>query len=113
MDGVCVVTINGVDYYCPADMVQYLVYDGSILFNASSSTITLYRNVRTYGDNSSGYPRISLQSMSKPVYYSSQNANYTQLQVDSFIVKSRSFSEMYILGVLVFFVLIFIWFKRS
>lgn len=74
-DEFCTVTINGNyggTYYVGYQNVQYLE-DGT-LYNTGTSTITLYAS-----KDSSGYPRISIPSLSRPRYYASSNINYVTI----------------------------------
>lgn len=73
-DDVVIITVNGQDWYVPANLVQYITADG---VNTSSSTITGYQSLAY--STSSRYPRITFNSLSYPVIYSSAQ-NYQILQ---------------------------------
>lgn len=113
MDDVTIVTINGVDYYVGADLLQYLVVINNRLVNTSGSTIYLYGSIREYQNSQSGYPRITAQSYTNAVIQSSYNSSYSSLVVDDYSVKSRHINDSVLLAILTFFAIIMIWFKRS
>lgn len=112
--GACIVTINGSDYYYPCDRKDDLYFsDDGYLINISSSTITLYSNFLTYGDNTSGYPRIIVPAMTKAyVRNSYSSSSYSQLSVSSYAFKSQNFGYSVYLLVLILGVLICQLFKR-
>lgn len=80
MNDYVIITINGRDYYCPSNLVQYITDEG---INTYSSTITLYGSLREYNNNNSGYPQITLQSYMQPIYRGSYNATQSTLTITS------------------------------
>lgn len=112
--GANVVEINGDDYYYPSDRKEDLYFtDDGFLVNVSSSSITLYSEFVTYGDNSSGYPRIVIPAMTRAyIRSSSSSSNYQTLRVSSYDFKSQYFGYSVYLLVLILGVLICQLFKR-
>lgn len=106
------VEINGTEYYCGADQVQYIEYEDNYIFNTSGSTITLYGSLREYGNNYSGYPRITIGSYQKAYITQSYNSGYQTLNVSSYEVLQRKFSDTYMLSLLIFGVLVLMLFKK-
>lgn len=106
------VNINGTDYYCGSDQVQYLVFENNYITNVSGSTITLYGSLREYGNNSSGYPRIIVGSYQKAYIQTSYNSTAATLNVSSYEVLNRNFSDTYLLTLLIFGVLVLMLFKK-
>lgn len=111
MDNVTVIEINGTEYYCPTDSLQYLVFVNNRLVNVGSSTITLYHEFRESGVNNSGYPRISIASMQYATYQSSQGVQSSTLNVSSYEVQSRVTPTNTFLLIAIVLVLILHWFK--
>lgn len=111
MDNVTVIEINGVEYYCPTDSLQYLVVVDNHLVNVGSSTITLYHEFRESGVNGSGYPRISVGSMQYAVYQQYQGYASSTLNVSSYAVQSRVTPTNTFLLIAIVLVLILHWFK--
>lgn len=109
---VVIITINGVDYYAGADVVDYLVVINGNLVNTSNSTITLYGSLREYNNSYSGYPRISAQSYYKATITQSYQVQPSTLVVNSYEVKQRHFQNNYLMLVLIFGVLVMLLFKR-
>ena len=64
-DEPCIITVNNIDYYYPCDRRNDILHIGNSLVNVGTSTITLYHDFPTYGDNTSGYPRIALPTNQK------------------------------------------------
>lgn len=58
-DNVCIVTINGDDYYIPCDRVKDLYHNGEYLINVSTSTLTM----RSDFQPDTSYPYIQCGSM--------------------------------------------------
>lgn len=63
------IDVNGVTYYVPVNMVQYLTES---LENTSSSTITLYSTL-SQSPNQTSYPYIQIRPFSAPVLYTAYN----------------------------------------
>lgn len=101
-DKPCVVTVNGTQYFVSCSGLEYLVVFDNALINTSSSTIYLYSSFPNYGDNYSGYPRITAPANQKARYTASYNSTTTQLTVNSYNVTHRYISN----EVLLFIVLI-------
>ena len=80
MNDYVIVTINGNDYYCPANLVQYITDNG---INISSNTITLYGSLREYQNSSSGFPQITLAPYTKATYRGSYNGTTTSYNITS------------------------------
>lgn len=83
------ITINGVTYDIPAEYSYYIVQKDNTLTLSRSGSITLYSNLQSYNDNSSGYPRITLSYGSTGRYItrsgnttSTINLNVTSWSVD-------------------------------
>lgn len=112
-DEACVITINGADYYYPCDRRDYIILVGNTLVNTSSSSITLYRDFPIYGDNSSGYPRITMPSNSGAYIRNSQNATQTPLSVTSAAFKTANYGFTSYLNICIFFALILLFFKKG
>lgn len=112
--GATVVEINGDDYYYPSDRKDDLYFsDDGYLINTSSSSITLYSDFLTYGDNTSGYPRIVIPAMTKAyIRQSYSSSSYQTLRVTSYDFKSQYFGYSIYLLVLILGVLICQLFKR-
>lgn len=108
-----IIEINGIEYYAPADYVDYIVVVGDAIVNTSNSTIYLYRNLREYNNSQSGYPRITLQPYYKGYIQNSYNSTASTLVVDEYKVKARKFNDSFMISLLIFFALLLIWFKRS
>lgn len=108
----CIVEVNNNDYYIPCDRVDDLVVVDSRLINTSSSSITLYREFIQYGDNYSGYPRITCPSYTTAYYRSSSSATSSILAVSSYNVLDREFGFQPLLMVVILGVLICQLFKR-
>lgn len=112
MSDVVKVNINGTDYYCGSDVVDYLVFENNYVFNTSSQTIYLYASLREYGSNNSGYPRITVGSYQKAYIQQSYQSSYSTLNVQSFEVVQRKFTDTYLLMVLIFGILVLMLFKK-
>lgn len=112
MADVVIVNVNGTDYYVSSDNVDYLTEIDGYLVNTSNSTIYLYKTIRINGDSSSGYPRITCPSMTRCYLQSSQQAMAQTISVSSYSVKSRKFTDSYLLSVLIFGVLVLMLFKK-
>lgn len=112
MSDVVKIEINDTEYYCGADQVQYLVYENNYIFNTSGSTITLYGSLREYGVNSSGYPRITIGSYQKAYIQQSYNSTASTLNVRSYEVVQRKFTDQYLLLVLILGILVLMFFKK-
>lgn len=112
MDDICIVEVNGTQYYCPADYVQYLKVVDNWLVNNGTTNITLYATLREYNNNSSGYPRIVCNSNYKAYIQQSYNGNASTLTVSEFKVINRSFSDSVLISVIGVLALILIFFKR-
>lgn len=80
MNDYVIITINGREYYCPANLVQYITDDG---INISSSNITLYGSIREYQNNNTGYPQITLQPYMKAIYRGSYNGTQSTITISS------------------------------
>lgn len=111
-DKPCVININGTDYYYPCDSRDNIIIIGNTIVNVGSSQITLYKDFPTYGDNSSGYPRIVLPTNTKGYYRSSYNANYTTLNVNSVEFKTSSYTFSVYLMIILIGIMILNLFKR-
>ena len=112
-DGPCTVDINGTSYYAPCDSHDTLIQVGSYLINTSSSSITLYAHYPTYGDSTTGYPRIVCPTNTKAyIRQSSSSSTVQTLNVSSFKFKDYRFENSYILSVLMLGVLVCLLFKR-
>ena len=85
----CVIEINGNEYYCPCDSVDYLIVDNGYLINTSNSTVTLYSSYPDYYVNNSGYPRITCRSNTKAYITQSYNTQGSTLQINSYEVVNR------------------------
>lgn len=111
-DKPCIIEINNTEYYYPCDYKDSIIQVGSSLVNTGSSQITLYRDFPTYGDNTSGYPRIVMPSNTKAYVRNSQNAIYSTLVVNSVSFNSSRYSSDYLLSVVLLGVLVCLLFKR-
>ena len=111
MDNVTVIEINGVEYYCPNDYLQYLVVVNNRLVNVGTSTITLYHEFRESGISGSGYPRISIGSMQYATYQQTQSYTGTTLNVSSYEIQHRVTPTNTFLLIAIVLVLILHWFK--
>lgn len=107
-----VITINGTDYYCPSDYIDYLTVIDGYLINTGSSTVYLYADFREYGVNYSGYPRITCQANYKAYITQSYNSSSQTLRVNSYTIKNRSFNDLFLIGVVVVGLLGMILFKK-
>lgn len=112
MNDVCIIEINGTQYYCPADLVNYLKVIDGYLVNTGSTQITLYATLREYNNNYSGYPRITAQTNYKAYITQSYNSSPSTLSVNSFNVVSRSFSDSMLISIIGVLALVLIFFKR-
>lgn len=112
MEEVTIVTINGTDYYCPADVIDYLTVVDGFLINTSNTTVYLYHNFREYSNNSAGYPRITCQPYYKAYYTASYNSNSSTLSVSSYEIKNRSFSDLFLIGVVIVGILSIMLFRK-
>lgn len=111
-DKPCVISINGTDYYYPCDSRDnIIVVDGSLI-NVGSAQITMYRQFPTYGDNTSGYPRIILPSNTRAYYRANYQANYTTLNVNSIEFKTSSYGMSVYLMIVLIGVMVLQLFKR-
>lgn len=72
-DDLVIITIDGQDYYCPSNMVQYIDNNG---INHSNTSFTVYSSLDT---SNSRYPQVRFNSLAYPVLYNSYQS-YTQLQ---------------------------------
>ena len=97
-DNPTVVTINNTDYYAPSDAIDYLFKVGNRIVNTSNSTVYLYGEFREYGNSYSGYPRITCPSNTYCYLTTSYNSNYQTLNVSSYEVKARTFSDLFLIG---------------
>lgn len=111
-DEPCVLSVNGINYYTACDVIDDIVYIDDYLVNTSNSSITLYRNYPTYGDSTTGYPRIQANANQKFYYRSSYSANATSLTVGSFGVVNRHTSNDFLLMIVLIGVMILNLFKR-
>lgn len=111
-DKPCIITINGTDYYYPCDRYDDIIQVGNHLVNVGSSSITLYHDFVTYGDNSSGYPRITMPSNTYAYYRTSSTSNTSQLNVSSVEFKQSSYSYSIYLTVVIIGILLLQLFKR-
>lgn len=112
-DEACVITINGSDYYYPCDKRDSIILVGNALINTSSSQITLYHDFPVQGDNTSGYPRITMPSNSKAYIRTSNTSSNSNLVVNSASFKSANFGLSFYLNLCIFFALILIFFKKG
>lgn len=112
MDDITSVEINGVTYYVSPDDLDYIYLVGNALINTKSSTITLYGSFREYNVNSSGYPRITIQSFGKAYITNSYNSGSSTLNVTSYNVVHRHIGFSPLIMVLIFSVLVMMFFKR-
>lgn len=112
MEEVTIVEVNGTEYYCPTEAVDYLTVVDGALINTSNSTVYLYHNFREYGDNSKGYPRITCQPYYKAYYTASYNSNSYTLNVNSYEIKNRSFNDLFLIGVVIVGLLSIMLFKK-
>lgn len=110
----CVVKVNGNNYYCPCDRLDDIAYVDNFLVNVSNSSITLYTSFVEPNDYSSGYPRITINSLSKAVYRANYNSssNVQAMNVISYEVVNRNFSYSILLSIVILGVLICQLFKR-
>lgn len=111
-DEACIITVNGTEYYYPCDRHDDIILVDNSLVNVSSSSITLYRDFPTYGDNSSGYPRITLPSNQRGYIRQTYNGNQTNLVVNSAAFKSGNFGIEFYLNLCIFGALILLFFKK-
>ena len=111
-DNPTVVTINNTDYYAPSDSIDHLYKVGNRLVNTSGSTIYLYGEFREYGNNYSGYPRITCPSNTYCYLTSSYNSSYQTLNVSSYEVKARSFSDLFLIGTVIVCLMAILIFKK-
>lgn len=86
-DDVVIITINGQDWYVPANLVQYITADG---INSGSTTITGYQSLAY--STSSRYPRITFNSLSNPVVYTSAQ-NYQILQDPQVVFSNAAYYQ--------------------
>ena len=110
-DDITVVNINGTDYYVAGDYVDNLKVVNNRLVNVGTSNITLYGSFRVSGDNTSGYPRISVSTMQYATYQQTYQSTSQILTVNSFEVKQRITPTNTILLFVIVLALIFSWFK--
>lgn len=109
----CVVSINNTNYYYPCDYSDYLVVMDNSLINIGSQSINLYHDFIIYGDNTSGYPRITCPTNTKAyIRQSYSSSNYQILNVQSFEFINRNISNNILLMVIIVGVLICQLFKR-
>lgn len=110
MNDYVIITVNGIDYYCPSNMVEYITSD---LINTSTNTITLYGGINdNQNASNSSYPRITLRTYSKPIYQSSYSSNSTNLNVQSVVFSSQfnslkintNYISIFLLGLIFIFV---------
>lgn len=112
MNDLVVITINGADYYVPANMIQYLNEKG---INTSSSNFYGYTTL----SNSTGtrYPQIRFNSLAYPVLYTNYN-NYTELQNPEITFSSkayyyRSLSYLPVIEIILMgLIFVGVWFRR-
>lgn len=107
-----IVTINGTDYYVPNDSVDDLIISGNHLINISSNTVYLYGEFREYGNNYSGYPRITCPSNTYAYITQSYNSSYQTLNVSSFEVKQKTLSDTFLMTVIIIGILTLMLFKK-
>lgn len=112
MNDPCVISVNGSDYYYPCDRRDDIVVVANSLVNVSSSTITLYHEFATYGDNNSGYPRITMPSYTRAYYRGSYNGSTSTLNVNSVEFKHSSYSYSIYLMIVIIGVLLLNLFKK-
>lgn len=113
MDDVYVITINGTDYYCTIDSYNWLKLVDGYLINQGNSSITLYQNFPTYGDNTSGYPRIVCPVNTKAyVRNSYSTSNYQTLSVNSMSYKKQYMNSTYLMSIMIFFALVIMILKK-
>lgn len=113
MDDITIVIVNGNEYYCPSEYVQYIKVVDGYLVNTSNNTITLYGTLRESGVNSSGYPRITLQSFYKGYIQNTYNATSQILTNVNYKVENRQFNESFMISLIGVLCLILIYFKRG
>lgn len=111
-DKPCIITINGTDYYYPCDRRDDIIKVGNHLVNVGSSTITMYRDFVTYGDSSSGYPRITMPSNTYAYYRSTATSNTTTMNISSVEFKQSSFSYSIMLMIVIIGILLLNLFKK-
>lgn len=85
-DDLCVVTINGVDYYVPSNYVQYINNQG---INTGTTSFTGYPSL---SHSSSSYPQIRFSSLSYPVLYQNYN-NYHELQNPTVVFSDAAYYQ--------------------
>lgn len=74
MDDFAIVIINGIEYYVPTNLVEYISNEGVSTYSSN------FYGYPSLDSNYTGsyYPRIQFRSLAYPVLYSSSN-NYTVL----------------------------------
>lgn len=111
-DEACIITVNNIDYYYPCDRHDDILLIGNSLVNVSSSSITLYHDFPTYGENTTGYPRITLPSNSRGYIRQTYNGNQANLIVNSASFKSSNFGFGSYLNLCIFGALILLFFRK-
>lgn len=70
MDDYVVVTINGIEYYVPSNMVQYIGENGVSTYG---STFYGYSSIGTSTTSTYDYPRITFRTYAYPIRQTAQN----------------------------------------
>lgn len=92
-DEACVIKVNNTDYYYPCDRKDDIILIDNHLVNVSSSSITLYHEFVVNGDNTTGYPRITLPTNTYGYIRQTYNGNNTLLTVNSAEFITSKFSN--------------------
>lgn len=108
----CKIEINNTEYYYPCDYHDSLVLVGTSLINTGSSSVTLYHDFPTYGDNSSGYPRITCPANQRAYIRTSYNATQQNLVVNDLQFLDTRFNNGFLLNIVIVGCLICLLFKR-
>jgi len=111
-DNSTVVVINNTEYYVPSDAIDNLFRVGNRLVYTGSNTIYLYGEFREYGNSYTGYPRITCPSNTYCYITPSYNSNYQTLNVSSYEVKTRSFSDLFLIGTVIVCLMAILIFKK-
>lgn len=111
-DNPTVVTINDTEYYAPSDYIDNIIVVNNRLVNTGASTIYLYADFREYGNNYTGYPRITCPSNTYCYLTSSYNSNYQTLTVNKYEIKNRNFSDLFLISTVIVGLLAILIFKR-
>lgn len=111
-DKPCVVSVNGTDYYYPCDRRSDIILIDNHLVNVSSSSITLYHDFVVQGDNTSGYPRITLPVNTEAYIRQTYSSSNTTLTVNSIEWKTSRLTYSIYLDLVIIGVLLLNLFKR-